>query len=272
MGKKTIANLEDLKAGMSARLASITSKLTTMDDLLTRLSRKTSPQNRARGKEQDHWWHDKQLEFGLKKADQYQRSWSVRVANVPLTSEENDSITVKKKVNDLALRPILVGAHQKGLISSVPDMDNLMEVAHILPANVGTVKPIITRFYNRYLRSVCLMLRKELAPRMARDQGGQGGCFGSGQDNRRWEACGDGLDGPRNYYFPGYEDLKRANILKMRQLSLHSRVQSYWTINGQLEFKPVNSANVYGVNSIVEPTELYSSSCSATMFPNYSKT
>jgi hypothetical protein len=48
-----------------------------------------------------------QLEFGLNKADQYQRSWSVRVANVLLTSEENDSITVKKKVNDLALRSIL---------------------------------------------------------------------------------------------------------------------------------------------------------------------
>jgi hypothetical protein len=197
-----------------------------------------------------------QLEFGLNKADQYQRSWSVRIANIPLTAEEEaDPVAVKKKVFDMALRPILVGAHQKGLIEAVPEADSLLEVAHVLPAKTGTNKPIITRFYNRNLRSICLRLRKEFAPRTRTSESGRGGTESVRVGAAGAAARGEGPDGRGRYIFPVYEDLTRANFSKMRELSLNERVQSCWSINGQLRFKMTNSPTIHRVVSVFESTE-----------------
>jgi hypothetical protein len=38
----------------------------------------------------------------------------------------------------------MAGALQKGIITSIPDMDCLLEVANILPADAEMIKPIIT--------------------------------------------------------------------------------------------------------------------------------
>jgi hypothetical protein len=153
------------------------------------------------------------LEHGLNKTDQYQRSWSVQITNIPLTAdEESNPSTVKTKVYDLALKPILVGAHKKGLIPSVPDADSLLEVAHMLSAKSGSAKPIITRFYNRNLRAICLRLRKEFATRTS---GGSRGGEESGRTGAGAGACVDGPDGRGRYSFPIYEDLTRANFTKM---------------------------------------------------------
>lgn len=256
MGKKTVADLEELMMSMSASLATITDKLTSMEELLNN-SLEENKQLKAELAAKDKIIGDmsckiNNLEFGLNKADQYQRSWSIRVTNVPLTEEEeSDPAIVKKKVFNLALRPILVGAHDKGLIQAVPDADSLLEVAHVLPAKAGSIKPIITRFYNRNLRAICLRLRKEYAPRTGGD--GRGGGSGSGRAGP--DARVDGPDGRGRYSYPVYEDLTRANFLKMRELALNDKVQSCWSINGQLRFKLNNSTTIHRVKSIFEPTE-----------------
>jgi hypothetical protein len=41
----------------------------------------------------------------------------------------------------------------------------------------------------------------------------------------------------------------------MKELSLHEKVQSCWTINGQLKLKLVNSDTIHKVASVFEPTE-----------------
>jgi hypothetical protein len=256
MGKKTVADLEELMVSMSASLATITAKLSTMEELLNtsleenkQLKTELEAKNKIIG---DMSCKINVLEFGLNKADQYQRSWSVRVANIPLTpDEESDPNVVKKRVYELALRPILEGALEKGLIQSIPDADSLLEVAHILPAKAGTAKPVITRFYNRNLRAICLRLRKEHAPRTRGE--GLGGGPGSGRAGAG--ARVDGPNGRGRYSFPVYEDLTRANFAKMRELSTHEKVQSCWTINGQLRFKLHNSPNIHRVTSVFEPTE-----------------
>jgi hypothetical protein len=261
MGKKTVADLEEIIVSMSASLDGITSKLSNMEDLLN-ASLEENKQLKAELAEKNKTIGDMAcklnlLEMGLNKADQYQRSWSVRVANIPLTAEEEkDPAAVKKKVYDLALRPILVGAQVKGLISSVPDADGLLEVAHILPAKTGTAKPIITRFYNRNLRSICLRLRKEFAPRMGgsgRGGGTESGRAGAG--GASGAARSEDPEGRGRYSFPVFEDLTRANFLKMRELALHDKVQSCWSINGQLRFKLNNSPNVYRVKSVFESAD-----------------
>jgi hypothetical protein len=65
----------------------------------------------------------------------------------------------------------------------------------------------------------------------------------------------DGPDGRGRYSFPVYEDLTRANFLKMQEMSLNDRVQSCWSINGQLRFKLVNSPTIHRIASVFEPTE-----------------
>lgn len=256
MGKKTVADLEELIVSMSTSLESITSKLSTMEDLLSKsleenksLKADLAEKNKTIG---DMTCKINLLEIGLNRADQYQRSWSVRVANVPLTAdEEADPTAVKNKVYKLALRPILAGAQERGLIPAIPDADSLLEVAHILPAKAGTHKPIITRFYNRNLRSICLRLRKEFATRTG--GGGRGG--GSESGRAGVEARSGGPDGRGRYAFPVYEDLTRANFSKMRELSQHEKVQSCWSINGQLRFKLVDSPTIHKVASVFETTE-----------------
>jgi hypothetical protein len=137
---------------MSASLESITTKLSNMEELLNasleenkHLKEELADKNRTIG---DMSCRINILETNLSRTDQYQRSWSVRVANITLTTEEElNPAAVKQKVYDLALRPILVGAQGKGLISTVPDADGLLEISHVLPAKSGAAKPIITRFY-----------------------------------------------------------------------------------------------------------------------------
>jgi hypothetical protein len=92
MGKKTVADLEELMMSMSASLATITDKLTSMEELLNN-SLEENKQLKAELAAKDKIIGDmsckiNSLEFGLNKADQYQRSWSIRVTNVPLTEEE----------------------------------------------------------------------------------------------------------------------------------------------------------------------------------------
>jgi hypothetical protein len=255
MGKKTVSDLEELIVNMSASLECINNKLATMEDLLNKsleenktLKTELAAKNKTIG---DLECKVNLLELGLNRADQYQRSWSIRVANIPLTAdEEADPAAVKNKVYSLALRPILAGAHERGLIQSIPDADSLLEVAHILPAKAGANKPIITRFYNRNLRSICLRLRKDFAPR-TRGDGRGGGTETSGRAGSR----GEGPDGRGRYTFPFYEDLTRVNFNKMRELSLHDRVQSCWSINGQLRLKLVDSPTIHKVMSVFESAD-----------------
>ncbi len=61
--------------------------------------------------------------------------------------------------------------------------------------------------------------------------GGRGGGSESGRAGA--VARGEGLDGRGKYTFPVYEDLTGANYNKMRELALHDRVQSCWSINGR---------------------------------------
>jgi regulator of replication initiation timing len=257
MGKKTVSDLEELIVNMSASIDCITTKLSNMEDLLNasleenkRLKTELTEKNKTIG---DMACKINTLEVSLNRTDQYQRSWSVRIANVPLSSEEEDNPSaVKQKVYDLAIRPILVGAHAKGLIPTVPDADGLLEVAHVLPAKSGSNKPIIARLYNRNLRAACLKMRKEYAPRTG---GGDGRGGGTASGRAGTGARVDGPDGRGRYTYPVYEDLTRANFLKMRELAAHEKIQSCWTINGQLRFKLHDSTTIHRVKSVFETAD-----------------
>ena len=191
-------------------------------------------------------------EVRINNMDQHHRSWSARILNVPLTNEEEqDPDAVVQKVYDLVLLPILTGAKNAGKLKSIPTADQLLEVAHVLPGKPGSHKPIIMRFYNRNMKSVCFRFKRDFAPRetqktkpatrqaAAAETGGAAGGDGSG-------------DGRGRYCFPLYEDLTRANLAKMKAIAADSRTQSCWSVNGNIKFKLVNSQEIRKVGSILD--------------------
>ncbi len=192
------------------------------------------------------------LEERLNTQEQYNRSWSVRVLNIPLTAdEEKNPSAIINKVYDLAFKPVLQGAVESGELLHLPTADELLEIAHVLPGKEGSNKPIITRFYNRYLRSVCLRHKREHATRTTRRRtgaeglggGSESGGAGAGREERGWIA------------FPFFEDLTRANFAKMRSLSGDTRVQSCWSVNGTIRFKLADSSVIKKVTSIFQSND-----------------
>jgi hypothetical protein len=98
--------------------------------------------------------------------EQYNRSWSVRLNSIQLPDgDKTDTYTVMHTVFKKALRPIFEGAKKCGLIPAIPDCDDVLETAHILPAKASDrPKPIIARFYSRNVPAMVFWLKKELAP------------------------------------------------------------------------------------------------------------
>jgi prefoldin subunit 5 len=192
------------------------------------------------------------LEHKLNDLEQYNRQWSVRVHNIPLTSdEERNPIAIRNKVYELALRPILQGAVEAGELDSLPDAKETLELAHTLPGKPGQAKPVITRFKDRVVRSICLRLKKSYAPRTA-EQGRGSAARTSGPATN---TGGVVRDERGRYIFPFHEDLTRLNYSKMKAISADSRVLSCWSVNGQLRYRLTNSQEIKKVTSVFNSVE-----------------
>jgi len=107
-----------------------------------------------------------ELEVRLNNLEQHHRGWSARFLNIPVSEEEerNPDVVIDRVYN-LALLPILRGAHDNKQLKTIPTAAELLEVAHVLPAKPGDTKPIIARFYNRNIRDLCFRLKKDYATR-----------------------------------------------------------------------------------------------------------
>jgi hypothetical protein len=146
----------------------------------------------------------KQLKTKINNVEMHQRSFNIRIFNVFLDGDVNDTRNVANEVYDKILRPVLEGAVSKGRLSSVPAVEQLLETAHILPGKEGKPKPIICRFYNRFHRMLVLQHKKEFAPH--------------GQSKNA--ACGPPL------LYPIYEDVTKDIFMLMRALSNNNLVDS----------------------------------------------
>ena len=75
------------------------------------------------------------LQQNQNRIDQYNRSWSVRVMELPLTAEEEaDPFALVDTVYEKVFLPILAGAREKNIIKRIPSCEQLLERAHVLPA------------------------------------------------------------------------------------------------------------------------------------------
>lgn len=175
----------------------------------------------------------------LNTLEQYGRSWSVRILNLPIPSDlSEDNFAVMQAVFDSVLYPILQGAVETGALHKIPHYDEILETAHVLPAKAGTTPPIICRFYSRNMKALIFRLKKDFAPRQS-----PGNSSGSSKSP------------PSKFLFPLYEDLTRANFHKMRSLAAHDLVHSSWSVSGNLRFKLKSGDKVYRVKNNLDPIE-----------------
>lgn len=168
--------------------------------------------------------------------EQYHRSWSVRINNVPLPNgDSTDTPTVMKTVFDTALRPIFEGAVSRGLLPSIPVYDSILETAHILPAKANDrPKPIIARFYSRNIRALVFRLKKECAPTTNINTKGA----------------------PRTALkYPIFEDLTKTTHQLLQQLLSDPRTGPVWTISGHIRYKLKDDHTVRKVVSVFDSVD-----------------
>jgi hypothetical protein len=117
------------------------------------------------------------LENCINSLEQYNRSWSARAMNIPLSEQEaNDNKAVAAKVYVLLLLPILKGAVERKHLPAVPTVDQILEIAHVLPGKAGHPRPVIMRFFNRNVKE--LIFKKFHSPREVNRNTGGGGTGG----------------------------------------------------------------------------------------------
>jgi hypothetical protein len=262
-------SLKDMMRVMSAQLTSLTSEVKDLKTLICDLKNENA-QLKAEAKVTEQKLCDMNtknisLENRLNTLEQYNRSWSARVLNIPLSGEEEtNNQAVASKVYSLLLKPILEGAVEKGIITTVPPIEQVLELAHVLPGKAGHPKPIIMRFLNRNLRDTVFQLKKFYSPREGNGGAGGGagrrgawgggaGPVGRGADTEREEG---GFEGRGRYLYPLYEDLSRASFQKMRAIANDSRTKACWSVKGQIKFTLVrNPSEVKRVVSLLDPLD-----------------
>ena len=221
---------------MSIKLTSLVEKMESMENLLKSTQKENSKLN---DQVQNQAEEISYLKDRLNDREQYARSWSIRCLNMPLSKDkETDPRHVMHTVYKELLHPILTGAQENGDITTIPSCEELVEMAHILPARKEGNKPIILRFYSRYMRSLIFKHRKNFAPR-----------------DTRTPNSGTGTDKPPRMKYSFFEDLSRETYAKLSEIKGLPDVLSAWTVSGSIRFKTKNSDTVYKVKSLSDTYE-----------------
>lgn len=231
-------SLEELVGSLTAQLELVSSQLSTTNDKLqetnTRLDMQeerfdrleamfaASQRENVQLKEQllTKDSEIRSLKQHINDVEQHNRSYSMRIFNLPLDGDANDPANVMNQVYANVLLPILRGAVTRNRLVSIPDVEQLLETAHILPGKDNKPRPIICRFFNRRLKTLIFQLKKDFAPRSPPQPA----------SNR-----------PGRFLYAIYEDLTRDTLHLMRALNSHEAVQSCWAVGGQLRYRLADS-------------------------------
>ena len=181
--------------------------------------------------------------------DQYNRSWSVRIFNIPIPpADSRNNFKVAKIAYDTVLLPILLGAVAAGEISDVPPCHQLLERAHILPGSGDKMGSVIARFSNRDYRQLVFKYKRDYQPRESAPL----------QPTATTRATNRQSGKPLGrFLYPIHEDLTKATFSKMRALSAHTSVLSAWTNNGSIRYKLANDSSntIHRVNNVFDSVE-----------------
>lgn len=232
--------------GLNTKLDELTKNLSDMKSQVNRMETLLDQAN-ARNAELVTAMEAKDLQIEgliaqLNHLEQHHRSWSIRVHGLQLReNEESDNRAVGRKLFEEVLQPILAGAIENGDLYDMPNADDVIEQAHVLPSKNSRdgqplPKPIIARFYSRRLRGLIFKHKREFCLR-----------------NRAAVLDRPGALGKPLYAI--FEDLTKINFNKMRALANHANVAAAWTVAGQIRFKLKDSEAVHRVKSVLDPVE-----------------
>jgi hypothetical protein len=240
----TKKEMEELEHRLNKKLEEVLSKLTLVEELPAQIaelkamletSRKEAADLRKTLQNKDS--EIASLKLHCNNLEQYNRSWSVRIHGMAVSSEvEKSSKLMKEKVYNSLLLPILSGAVASGDLESIPSVNAVIETAHVLPAKAGKVKPIIVRFITREIKATIFKNKKEFAPRETGRSGPQG------RTSR--------------YLFPFFDDLTGTNFNKMRALAADPRVATCWAAGGSIKYKLKDSEVVKRVASVFDTVDV----------------
>ena len=243
MSALTKKQLEDVVTGLNQRLDGLLSTISALETMPARLTRLEAMLEASTAENtslrQSLEAKDKAIDGMLLKMnslEQYNRSWSIRINGLAVTSEEEkDSSLVKRKVYEHLLLPILQGAVEQGDLTDVPPVERVLEAAHVLPAaRDAKTKPIIARFFIRDIRGLIFKHKRDFAPRE--------------------EATT--ADRPGRYVYPFFEDLTKLTFTKMREIAAHPTVAACWSSRGHLRYKLVDNPTVKKVSCVMDAVDV----------------
>ena len=232
MAPKANSAMDNLTAEIVRMAAKMTAMMEKMDNMEKLLSATQAENTKLKDMVQTQADEILDLKDRLNDREQYARSWSIRCLNIPLLKEqENNPRYVMQQVFNELLLPILKGAVEKGDIPSAPSCCEIIEMAHILPGKKGEKRPVIVRFYSRYMRSLIFRHRRDFAPREEPPA------------VRTSQPASQPARAPRMRY-SFFEDLTRGTYAKLTEIKNVPEVQSAWTVSGTIRFKVRDSETV----------------------------
>ena len=238
---KTTFTMEEMQSEMNAKLTALIEKFELLEASLVAVTREKEALKVTVSEQANEL---AELCNSLNEREQYARSWSMRILNIPVHKDhESDTRQVMQAVYDHLILPILEGARTSGDIEHVPDCDTLLETAHILPGKGDGPKPVIARFYSRYWRNLVFRNRKEFAPR-------EPSSTSTTTTNTR-----SGQPRTARMRFPFFEDLTKATFTKLSAIKQQEGVISAWTVNGSIRFKLKDNNYIYRVTKLQESFE-----------------
>ena len=219
---KQARSFEEQLGAISAQLETVLAKLSIQEDKMDNVEKMlaaTQAENvvlreELRNKDAEVT----QLKNRLNSVEQHNRANSIRIFNLKIDGDTNDNDNVARQLYVSALLPILEGARSKGRLRTIPDYDDLIEVAHILPTKADKTNPIICRLYKRGMRTLLMQHKKEFAPRVR-------------------SSATAGSTRPPPFIYPIHEDMTRDSFQLMRAMNAHNDVLACWSAGGQLRFR-----------------------------------
>jgi len=209
--------LEDLKADFNRRFDAQDARMMSLNSLLTQVTTENQQLKTALEEKERQVLA---LERKMNNQEQYQRSWSIRILNLPIPADQDSSNTdvVMRTVFSKVLEPIFQGAVQKKLLPGIPAYTSILETAHILPSKPNQPPAIIARFFSRNIRQLVFRLKKDFATKVPTP------------------TTSKSHPHPKLAH-PFYEDLTTFNFSKMRAIAQDKRVLSCWSVAGQLRLR-----------------------------------
>ena len=204
-----LVNINATTTATFSKISHLESKVTTLESEVTVLKREL-----------------RAVKESVNKTELAARNLSARVLGLPATEDESPA-TIKKNVYDKILKPVLQAAKDKNQITSIPQLNTIIEDAFRLnyaakDAQGRTLPaPVIIKFKDKAMRTIIFQNKRDAIPA---------------------PSSGEVAAGVRYYLI--VEDLTSPTLKKLKDLRDDDRVSRAWTTEGAIRYTLVATPEV----------------------------